>query len=350
MLIFHKKILKFLFAIIISFVALNVSYLFLPFKDGYPFLAIYPATFLIFMLCGFLPGVVVTLINTIISLYFFTVPYYSFEVNNYLGLITLSIYLLSSIIIGYIIYKVQHVTDNLREANNKLDIALNSQKQFVENAAHQLRTPLAGLKLNADYALSIDDYDAVKLIINDIKEATNRAVHLVNQLLVLAKSESISNSIFEKKNDLSIITKDCATLWVPKALLKNIDITFESPENPVYILCDETLIMELISNLLSNSICYGRYGGNTNIKIIDGKDIFLIIEDDGIGIQENELKNVFKRFYRVSGSPGNGCGLGLSIVKEIANIHQASIEIISGSFCKGTTIKISFKKYIFNVN
>lgn len=349
MLTYHQKFLKFLLAMIILFIALNISYLFLPFKDGYPFLAIYPATFLIFMLCGFVPGVAATLINTVISLYYFTVPYYSFEVHNYLGLITLSIYLLSSIIIGYIIYKLQHITDDLRETNKKLDIALNSQKQFVENAAHQLRTPLAGLKLNADYALSINDYDAVKSILIDIKEATNRAVHLVTQLLVLAKSESISDMAFGKITDLSVITKECAKHWVPKALSKNINMTFDAPTYPTYILCDETLIWELISNLLSNAICYGRYNGNIDVKIVDDKDVFLIsIKDDGVGIQDDELQHIFKRFYRISGSAGSGCGLGLAIVKEIANIHKANVTIISGSFCEGTSVKIAFKKYFIN--
>jgi two-component system sensor histidine kinase TctE len=171
----------------------------------------------------------------------------------------------------------------------------------------------------------------------------------VTQLLVLAKSESISDMAFGKVMDLSIITKECAKHWVPKALSKNINMTFDAPTYPTYILCDETLIWELISNLLSNSICYGRYNGNIDVKIVDDKDVFLIsIKDDGVGIHDDELQHVFKRFYRISGSAGSGCGLGLAIVKEIANIHKASITIISDSFCEGTTVKIAFKKYFIN--
>lgn len=114
-------------------------------------------------------------------------------------------------------------------------------------------------------------------------------------------------------------------------------------------MCDELLIYELISNLISNSINYGQHGGNINVKITDNDNkICISIEDNGIGISDNEIQNIFKRFYRISNVNGLGCGLGLSIVKQIADVHNANINIISGSICDGTTINIEFKKYLFN--
>jgi signal transduction histidine kinase len=341
----QKISLNYILAIAILFIGFNISYQVIE----HPFLVIFPATFLIFTLCGFYPGIISILINIATSLFFLDSPN-SFSIENDFDLFSLVIYLISSTIMGFNIYKIKQVTNSLQEANEKLDTSLKSQKQFVENAAHQLRTPLAGLKLNIDYTLSLNNYDEIKPMLIDIKEATNRSVHLVSQLLILAKSESNFESV-RKVSDLNFIVKQCAKYWAKKALEKKINISLNVPNYPIYIDCDETLIEELIGNLLSNSICYSGYNGKIQIKIIDDKDLLkLIIEDNGIGISENEIQNVFKRFYRVSGSPNNGSGLGLSIVKEIADSHQAKIEIISGSFCTGTTIKISFKKYIFNGN
>ncbi|MEN9898751.1 MAG: hypothetical protein RLZZ66_2400 [Pseudomonadota bacterium] len=341
----YKKIPIIFLATIILFAEFGFSYLYLPFND-HPFLIIYPFTFLSFVLFGFLPSIFAVSINILIYIYIFNPPYYTFEIADNIEIVSLFFYLIVSIVIGFYLYKIKNISNKLLETNLKLDEALKSQKQFVENAAHQLRTPLAGLKLNADYALSIHNYDDIKLVLFDIQESTNRATNLVTQLLSLAKAESVS-SIILTKNDLKEIAKSCIVSWITIAFKKNINIVFDSPEYPVYIMCDESLIYELISNLISNSIHYGQYGGNINIKILDNeKKIRFSIEDNGIGISDNEIKNIFKRFYRISNTNGLGCGLGLSIVKQIADVHNANIHIVSGSFCDGTTVNIEFKMTI----
>ena len=341
-----KKISITLLATIVLCAEFSSSYLYLPFND-HPYLVIYPLTFLSFVLFGFIPSVFAIVINLFIYIYFFNPPYYSFEITDNIQIISLFFYFIASIIIGFYIYKIKNISNELSKTNKKLDEALNLQKNFVENAAHQLRTPLAGLKLNADYALSIDNYKDVKEILIDIKEATNRATNLVTQLLALARVESIS-ILNLNKHDLNLIAKSCLINWISIAHKKNINIKFDSSKYPMYIMCDETLIHELIGNLISNSINYGKYGGNISVEIRDDDNkISISVEDDGIGIGDNEIKNVFKRFYRISNSNGYGCGLGLAIVKQIADIHNANINIISGSYCNGTMVEVNFKKLFF---
>ncbi|MBV5302223.1 MAG: HAMP domain-containing histidine kinase [Methylococcales bacterium] len=343
----YKKIAICFLATIILFSEFGLSYLYLPFND-HPFLIIYPFTFLSFVLFGFIPSIFAVSINILIYIYIFNPPYYTFEVADNIEVVSLFFYLIVSVIIGFYLYKMKYISNELLETNIRLDEALNSQKQFVENAAHQLRTPLAGLKLNADYALTVNDYNDIKPILIDIQESTNRATNLVTQLLSLARAESNASFILTK-NDLKEITKSCIVNWISTAFRKNINIVFDSPKYPIYIMCDELLIYELISNLISNSINYGQHGGNINVKITDNENkICISIEDNGIGISDNEIQNIFKRFYRISNVNGLGCGLGLSIVKQIADVHNANINIISGSICDGTTINIEFKKCLFS--
>ena len=134
----QKISLNYILAIAILFIGFNISYQVIE----HPFLVIFPATFLIFTLCGFYPGIISILINIATSLFFLDSPN-SFSIENDFDLFSLVIYLISSTIMGFNIYKIKQVTNSLQEANEKLDTSLKSQKQFVENAAHQLRTPLA---------------------------------------------------------------------------------------------------------------------------------------------------------------------------------------------------------------
>jgi two-component system sensor histidine kinase TctE len=131
--------------------------------------------------------------------------------------------------------------------------------------------------------------------------------------------------------------------WVPKAMLRHMDLGFEGLKQPLYVQGDEVLLRELLINLLDNAINYGHDHGNIMVKIERYPSPRLTVEDDGPGIPELELEKVFERFYRIPGSHGDGCGLGLAIVKELADLHKARLELKRVGTMGGTRIDLIFK-------
>lgn len=239
--------------------------------------------------------------------------------------------------------EVRSLTHTINALLDRLGANLKTQQRFIENAAHQLRTPLAGLKVQAERALLADNIETMKPALAQIKNSADRVAHLSTQLLVLARSESVSHSaqVFESI-DLVKLARSCCMDWVPKALERNIELGFDAPTAAVQVVGEETLLRELLSNLLDNAICYSNPGGHISVKISSILEPRLTIVDDGPGIQANEADRVFERFYRIPGSRGEGCGLGLAIVKEIADLHSAQINVGSGYHHKGTRIEIIF--------
>jgi two-component system, OmpR family, sensor histidine kinase TctE len=240
--------------------------------------------------------------------------------------------------------EVRSLTHTINALLQRLGSTLITQQRFIENAAHQLRTPLAGLKIQAERALSADNPETMRLALGHIKNAINRVAHLNTQLLVLARSESISHSAPEfRLIDLTRLVRECCMDWVPRALDRKIELGFDAPDTVVQINGDDVLLRELLGNLLDNAISYGQAGGHINVTMSSAPHIKLIVEDDGVGIPNSEQDKIFERFYRVPGSPGDGCGLGLPIVKEIADLHAAQIKIDSRlSNQRGTRIEIDF--------
>lgn len=339
-----KNFLRYLIAMLILAIAIFLRFWLLPVEAGYPHLTIYPATILCFLLCGLGPGILVTLISTVLTFYFFVKPHYTFDLSDE-ALIVLPIYLISSLMLGFIVMKSQNFAKKLQLANDKLNLTLNSQRRFIENASHQLRTPLAGLKVQAERAISAKDLETIKPALLQIKNSADRIAHLSTQLLVLARSEStMQKSSRFKTLDLSRLARLCCMDWVPKALERDIDLGFDAPVEPLYISGDETLLWELLSNLLDNAVRYGHPGGEINVKIEANTKVSLIVEDNGPGIHSQETDKVFERFYRIPDSPGDGCGLGLAIVKEIANLHEAQVTVGIGLLGHGTRFEISFEK------
>ena len=228
--------------------------------------------------------------------------------------------------------EVRSLTNTINDLMQRLGSTLITQQRFIENAAHQLRTPLAGLKIQAERALSADNPESMRLALTHIKNSTNRLAHLNTQLLVLARSESISHSALElRRIDLTRLVRECCMAWVPRALERKIELGFEAPDTVVQVFGDDVLLRELLGNLLDNAISYGKAGGHISVSIESTPHFKLIVEDDGPGIPLSEHDKIFERFYRLPGSPGDGCGLGLAIVKEIADLHDASISISSRS-------------------
>jgi two-component system sensor histidine kinase TctE len=227
----------------------------------------------------------------------------------------------------------------------RLGDALRLQQNFVADAAHQLRTPLAGLKAQAELALCLTDSVEIQHSLMQMRRAADHAAHLGNQLLMLARAEpGRENYTAQTEFDLGSLVRNCTEYWVPKALHKKIDLGFERGVGDCSIEGYSALLHEMLGNLIDNALRYTPEGGRVTVRVARiNENVVLEIEDNGPGIPEAERKNVFKRFYRLLGSHQDGCGLGLSIVQEICDRHHALVSILAGAEKKGTLFRIMFK-------
>ena len=255
---------------------------------------------------------------------------------------------LSPISDAHVFKEVRALTDTINDLLGKLTAAIAAQHRFIANAAHQLRTPLAGLKLQADRAQREDDIQAMQPALAHITSSADRVSHIVSQLLVLARSGPIEGSHQFEIIDLHKLVKTACIHWAPKALKREIELSFEAPDHALFIKGDNILLTELLGNLLDNAVAYGKQQGTIFVKLTDKPGTCLTISDDGPGINKDELDKIFERFYRIPGSPGNGCGLGLAIVKEIAHLHQANI-VIGASDSGGTRVDLQFSTMGINL-
>lgn len=238
--------------------------------------------------------------------------------------------------------EVLTLTHTINDLLARLSTAIAAQQRFIANAAHQLRTPLAGLKVQAERALRETDLASMRPALAQIRNGADRASRLSTQLLVLARSETaLRGSRPASRVDLHAVARDTCMDWAPKALQRNMDLSFEGTPGPVSVQGEETLLREALNNLLDNAIRYGRDNGQIMVRVAASSQPTLVVEDDGPGIPESEADRIFERFYRPPGSPGDGCGLGLAIVKEIAEQHDARVRL-SRSALGGARIEILF--------
>ncbi len=244
----------------------------------------------------------------------------------------------------HVFLEVRTLTDTINDLLDRLSSAIATQQRFIANAAHQLRTPLAGLKLQVERAVREQDLSAMKPALMHIQDCADRMSHLTTQLLILARSDPINGDYELRPVDLCKLAKETSMDWVPKALQRHIEISFEGLTQPLYVQGDAVLLRELLANLLDNAICYGHERGNIIVKVECQPTPRLSVEDDGPGIPEYEIDKVFERFYRIPGSPGDGCGLGLAIVKELADLHKARLALSRCNAAGGTRFVLVFKE------
>lgn len=240
--------------------------------------------------------------------------------------------------------EVRPVISALNDLLQQLELALRSQQEFVANAAHQLRTPLAGLRMQVELGLQQHDPAEYRRVLNGLHLSTERAVHLANQLLTLARAEvGLPRADSMLSLDLRGIVEEVSGNLMPAAIAKKIDLGLDL--QPARIRGDSFLMAELLSNLIDNAISYTPTGGRITVSTAtDGNFAVLRIEDDGVGIPLAEHELVFRRFYRINGASGEGCGLGLSIVQEIAHLHGGNAVIGTPVDGRGTLVSVRIPK------
>ena len=241
--------------------------------------------------------------------------------------------------------EVRALIHAMNELLERLASALSSQQRFIADAAHQLRTPLAGIKTQAELALRQQDITAVQHTLLQLNTATGQTTHLVNQLLSLARAEPGANRTQAlQRLDLADLARDTATEWVPHALARKIDLGYDGTTGAL-IDGDSLLLREMLANLLDNAIRYTQPGGRVTVRVVaQGNHTRLSVEDNGPGIAADERERVFERFHRVLGTGAGGCGLGLAIVREIAQSHNAEVRLAAGAGGTGTLISIGFPR------
>jgi two-component system, OmpR family, sensor histidine kinase TctE len=231
----------------------------------------------------------------------------------------------------------------INELLARLGSAIRAQQRFVADAAHQLRTPLAAIMLQVERAERAPDSASEREALRALHRSVERAGRMTQQLLALARTDPEAISAVELKPlDLVALARRVGEEWVPRALKRDIDFGLIVPNGPVTITGDDRLLSELLSNLIDNALRYCGASGRVSVIVEAGSVPRLAVQDDGPGIPEDERVRIFERFYRVPGSSGDGCGLGLAIVEEIARLHSSTVEISSGGDARGSRFTVIF--------
>jgi len=230
------------------------------------------------------------------------------------------------------IHSINRLIDKLAESQA-------TQRRFIASAAHQLRTPLATLQVQTERALREPDPVRHSEALLDVLAAFKRLRRLTHQLLTLARSNA-SPSMHEMADvDLAVLARDELGDWADEAIAKDIDLGYSGPDDGILVPGEPLLLQELLSNLIDNAIQYGRAGGQVTVSL-STEPVTLTVDDDGPGIPLDEREHVLEPFYRLRGSAGNGCGLGLAIAQDIAARHGSSLSIQDSPQGKGARFQI----------
>ena len=218
--------------------------------------------------------------------------------------------------------ELQPALDAINTLIGRLVDAQQQQQRFVANAAHQLRTPLAALQVRLESALRETDGDARGAALDAVLDGLTRLHHLTHQILMLNRSETAgSGALRLRPLDLAALCRDELERHADRAIAQGADLGYDGPEQGVPVEGEAQLLREMIGNLLDNALRYGRRDGRVTLSL-SATPPTLRVDDDGPGIPAGERARVLERFYRLD-TDGDGCGLGLSIVSEIANLHGA---------------------------
>jgi two-component system sensor histidine kinase TctE len=201
--------------------------------------------------------------------------------------------------------------------------SVHQEKRFIDDAAHQLRTPLAGLISQVELAQRETTDPALAERLSKVRTGAERSAHLVHQLLMLARTETQAR---REPLDLAALAREVAREWTPRALAAGMDLGYEGEEH-LAMQGDALQLREALSNLIDNALRYTPRGSTITLRVQRQADgARLAVEDNGPGLNSDDIAHVFQRFWRGSQQPG-GCGLGLAIVQEIARRHGGEARV-----------------------
>jgi two-component system sensor histidine kinase TctE len=244
--------------------------------------------------------------------------------------------------------EITPLVGSLNDMLARLSLSIDMQKRFIADAAHQMKTPLAGMRMQSELALRQTDHDEIHRSLMQLAKSSESATRLVNQLLALARAENQpqAGTAFQPI-DLNELARGLVHDWVQTSFAQQIDLGFEQPPYPTMISGNAMMLRELLGNLIDNALRYTPSGGSVTVRVRSTLDLAILeVEDTGPGIPQAERLHVFERFYRILGSNADGSGLGLAIVREIAQQHGAEVDIFNNPRAQspklpGTLLRLS---------
>jgi two-component system sensor histidine kinase QseC len=237
--------------------------------------------------------------------------------------------------------EVLPLIERLNQLFARMEASLQNERRFTADAAHELRTPVSGIKAQAQVALATLDDEQRRHALDNVILGCDRATRLIEQLLTLARIDNLSDGLTESC-PLKALAAEVIGQIAPMALKQ--DVRLELIEGEEHVVSGNPLLLRvLLRNLIDNAVRHTPPGTvvKINIGAIAGRTC-LSVTDSGPGIPEAELSRVAERFYRPIGTTATGSGLGLSIVKRIAEIHHATLAIGSSTAGAGLTVSLTF--------
>ena len=239
--------------------------------------------------------------------------------------------------------EIKPVLDELNKLFFRLKEGFEREKRFAADAAHELRTPLATLKAQAQIALKTNDIDEKNIALNKLIKSVNHSTHIVQQLLTMSRLVPDSESIHLDYVNLPKITREILAMLAPSAIDKQVDLAFEPAKQVPQFPGNTTAIGILIRNLVDNAIRYCSINGRVLVKVYkQNKDVVLEVQDNGPGIPPELQARVFERYFRVLGNKTPGSGLGLAIVQQILALHNGHISLESPAEGTGLIVRVFF--------
>ena len=241
--------------------------------------------------------------------------------------------------------EIQPLIGEINQLLGRLEEAYGREKRFTADAAHELRTPLAALKTQAQVAETATTPQAYQEALGKINRCVDRCARVVTQLLTLSNLRPDEPLKDIQHVDISKLAIEIIAELVPDALQKNIEISFDESKQPAKLNGNPTLLQVLMRNLIDNAIRYTPQGGRVEVSTAISPDqhtITLSVSDSGPGVPEELYGRIFDRFYRQLGNQASGSGLGLSIVQQIVELHRAKINVSKPSGHTGLQIKVLF--------
>jgi len=243
--------------------------------------------------------------------------------------------------------EVQPLVATIDALLSRLDRMLRQQQRFIADAAHQLRTPLAGLRLQAERALADPRPDTVREALVHVERLSAGTARAAGQLLALARAQAPDESLGAAAPlDLAEVVRDEVAARVPEAIAHGIDLGYRGPERGVTVVGDAVLLRELLGNLIDNA---SRYGSRGNAVVTvgvqtdgEGGSVVLSVQDNGSGVAPELMPRLGERFFRVVGNNHEGTGLGLAIVREIAERHGAELVFSNHNHPHGLRVEVRF--------
>ncbi len=240
--------------------------------------------------------------------------------------------------------EVKPLVEALNGLLERLERTLDRERRFTADASHELRTPLASLKIQAQVATRSDSPEERQRALDHIVSGADRATHLIEQLLTVAR---LDPQLDDVRDDNVVLNRTCADALAqsaPWALKKGVELTLEAPRRNIEIPANGAMTKVLLRNLINNAVRYTPSGGRVEVRVREAAEaVYLEVADSGPGIPPAERNRVLDRFYRGLGTGEQGCGLGLSIVQRVAELHRAELKM-GDSDLGGLAVTVGFSR------